>query len=144
MARVLCAVDDSPAAGEAVRAAIAFCREHGAALKLVGVVKPSIFDPPQPSSGERVRRFNQVQFALARAAEVAREGALESEITVRAGDPAKELLREADATLTEEVFLARSRNRLTAWLTRRPRITVTRVTVAAGRPEAEVEARKVA
>lgn len=139
MARVLCAVDGSPAGHQAIDAAVAFCRQHDADLKLVGVVKPSFFDPPQPSGGgELVRRYNQVQYELARGAAIAREAGLAPEITLRSGNLAKELLREADATLAEEVFLARRRSRIWAALTRRPRETVTRVTLG-GVARAKVE-----
>ncbi len=138
MARVLCAVDGSPAGRQAVDAAIAYCREHGAELTLVGLVKPRFLDPPQPSYGELARRHAAVHHELARAAAAAREAGLAPTIAVRAGKPARELLREADATLAEEVFLARERSPLTAFLTRRPRVTVTRITVA-GAPRRQVE-----
>ncbi len=146
MARVLCAVDGAPAAREAVRAAIAFCREHDADLKLVGVVKESLFDfPPQPSYGERVRRYNQVQYELVHAAEAAREAGLSFEMTIRSGNLAKELAREADATLAEEAFLARRSGRIRAALTGHPRVTVVQVTLAGvARAKAERELEKAA
>lgn len=138
MARVLCAVDGSPAGREAVDAAISYCREHGAELTFVGLVKPSFLDPPQPSYGELVRRRSAVHHELARAAAAAREAGLTPEIVVRSGRPVKELLAQADATMADEVFLARERNPILAALTGRPRVTVTRITVT-GAPRARVE-----
>jgi hypothetical protein len=146
MARVLCAVDSSPAGREAVRAAVAFCREHNADLELVGVVKEkSFFDVPQPSYGERVRGHKQVQYELTRAAEIAREAGLSPGITIRSGKLRKELLREAEATMAEEVFLARSRGWIRAALTGHARVTVVQVTLAGvARAGAEREHRKAA
>jgi len=138
MARVLCAVDDSPAGREAVGAAIAFCRRQAAELTLVGLVKPSFFDPPQPSYGELVRRYTGVHHELARAASAARRAGLIPEITFRSGNAAQALLDAADATLAEEVFLARVRSPLRAALTGRPRVSVARIALA-GAPRAKVE-----
>jgi len=138
MARVLCAVDGSHVGRQAVDAAVAFCREHNADLELVGVVKERLSDSTRATGGELVRRYNQVQFELARAAAIAREAGLTPEIALRSGNMVKELLREADATLAEEVFLARRHSRIWAALTGRPRETVTRVTLA-GAPRTKVE-----
>ena len=146
MARVLCAVDGSGAARDAVQAAIAFCREHDADLKLVGIVKETLLDfPPQPAYGERVRRYNQVQYELVRAAELARDAGLSPEMTIRSGKLAKELLAEADAILAEEAFLARSRGRIWAALTGHTRVTVVQVSLAGvARAKAEREFEKAA
>jgi hypothetical protein len=89
MARVLAAVDRSP---EAARAAIAHCRERGASLELVGVVR----DP---------REFRDVQHRLVLAARAARRVGVEAGIAVRAGEPLPALLREAGETGAEELFL---------------------------------------
>lgn len=64
MERVVCQVDESRAAVEAVRAAIAYCTEHAAELELVGVVRDGALGPPQPAVGERIRRFKAVQYEL--------------------------------------------------------------------------------
>jgi hypothetical protein len=139
MVQALCAVDESKGATAALATAIDFCREHEAALTLVGVVKP-LLGVTQPASGELVRRFREVEFAVVQAARAARGAGLEPGIVVRAGDPARELLREADAVGAEELFLARTRGLLSATLRRRPRVHVLRVTrVPAARPDADRE-----
>ena len=138
MAVALCAVDHSEATNAAVATAIDFCREHDAELTLVGIVKPMLSDP-QPAYGERVRRFRDVEFAVVQAAQAAREAGLEPGTAIRAGDPARELVREADAAGADELFLGRTRGVLGA-LRRRPRVQVLRVTWASdGRREAARE-----
>jgi hypothetical protein len=127
MARVLCAVDESRASAEAVKAAVGFCRERDTDLTLVGVVKP-VFGVTQPAHGEQVRRFRQVEFALVQAAQAAREAGVEPSIAIRAGEPARELLREADAVDADELFLGRTRGLISAKLRRRRRLRVLRVT----------------
>jgi hypothetical protein len=139
MAQALCAVDESKAVTAAVVAAIDFCRKHDAALTLVGIVRPML-GVTQPAYGERVRRFREVEFALVQAARAAREAGLDPAIALRAGDPARELVLEAEAVGAEELFLGRSRGVLGAMLKRRPRIHVLRVTWAPeGRREAAPE-----
>lgn len=127
MSQALCAVDESKAATAAVAAAIDFCRKHDAELALVGIVRPML-GVTQPAYGERVRRFREVEFALVEAARAAREAGLEPGIAMRAGHPARELRREADAVGAEELFLGRTRGLLGAMLRRRPRLHVLRVT----------------
>jgi nucleotide-binding universal stress UspA family protein len=132
MALALCAVDNSEATNAAVAAAIEFCREHDAELTLVGIVKPMLGDT-QPAYGERVRRFREVEFALVQAARGARDAGLEPGIVIRAGNPARELMREADAVGADELFLGRTRGLLGAMLRRRRRLHVLRVTWAPDR-----------
>jgi hypothetical protein len=139
MTPTLCAVDESEAATAAVAAAIDFCRKHHAALTLVGIVKPML-GVTQPAYGERVRRFREVELAVAQAARAAREAGLEPAIVIRAGDPTREFLREADAVGAEELFIGRTRRLLSATLRRRPRVHVLRVRWApAARRDAELE-----
>jgi hypothetical protein len=90
--RVLCAVDSSPLA---VAAAIAHCRERGSALGLVGVVR-------EP------REFGALQHRLVQAARAARCEGVEPSIVTRAGEPLTALLREADETGADELFLPES------------------------------------
>jgi hypothetical protein len=127
MERVVCQVDESRVAAEAVRAAIAYCQEHAAELELVGIVRESAFAAPQPAVGERKRRFKAVQHALAWASEVARSASLEPTVTIRAGNPEREILSEAESTGAVEAFLGCARSRLTAALTRRPEVEVTQL-----------------
>jgi hypothetical protein len=87
--RVLCAVDSSPITAAA---AIAHCRERGSALGLVGVVR-------EP------REFGALQHRLVQAARAARCEGVEPSIVTRAGEPLTALLREADETGAEELFL---------------------------------------
>lgn len=95
MERIQCEVSESPGALEDVRAAVARCSEVGAELELVGVVKTSMFDAPQPAFGERVRRFNQVQHRLEQAASIARSAGITPNVSLRAGGLEQELPREA-------------------------------------------------
>ena len=96
MGRVLCAVDSSPVAAAA---AIAHCRERGSPLGLVGVVR----DP---------REFAALQHRLAQTARAARREGVEPSIVTRAGEPLAALLREADETGAEELFLPERRRLL--------------------------------
>jgi hypothetical protein len=70
---VTCEVDDSARAVEEVRAAVARCRAQGAELRLVGVVRTSRLDAPQPSCGERVRRSKLVRHRVEQAERIARD-----------------------------------------------------------------------
>jgi hypothetical protein len=97
MERIQCEVSESPGTLEDVRAAVARCREQGAQLELVGIVRTSMFDAPQPAHGERVRRFNEVQHALVRAIRIARSAGITPSVFVRAGKPTRKLARQADA-----------------------------------------------
>jgi nucleotide-binding universal stress UspA family protein len=132
MALALCAVDESKATSAAVAAAIDFCREHDVELTFVGIVRPML-GVTQPAYGERVRRFREVEFALVQAARAARDAGLEPGIAIRAGDPARELMREADTVGADELFLGRTRGLLGAMLERRPRLHVLHVTWAPDR-----------
>ncbi len=138
MTRVICALDDSPASRAAVESAVEHCRRQGGELVLVGIVRTSPFDPPQPSYGEVARRYAGVQHELARAAATAKEAGLSPRVSLRAGKPAAELLREAEASQADEVFVAGKRSPLAAALAGRPAVEVVRVRVA-GAPRATVE-----
>src|SRR5688500_13073042 len=108
MSDVLCAVDES-GSGEAVHAAIDFCVDHIADLKLVGIVEDKLTDSTRATGGERVRRYKMVSLGLARAAEAARRAGVQATTTVRAGNAMEELVREADAVDSGELFFIRTR-----------------------------------
>lgn len=129
MPAVLCAVDGTGAAREAVASAIALCSERRLDLGLVGVVAPALGDV-QPAFGERVRRFQRVELALIRALREAREAGVETTVAVRAGEPETELRSEAATVGAGELFVPRSRARLIAVLTGRPAAEVERITLA--------------
>jgi hypothetical protein len=118
MERIQCEVSESPGALEDVRAAVARCREVGAELELVGIVKTSMFDAPQPAFGERVRRFNQVQHRLKQAAGIARSAGITPNVSLPAGGLEQELPREAEAMADVESVLGRPKGRIRAALER--------------------------
>lgn len=130
MTRVVCGVGESAATLDAVPAAVALCRENGADLELVGLVKDALSDSTRSGAGNKVARYKQVKFELDRAADVAREAGLSPEIVVRAGDAPRELIREAEAVGADEVFYVQTRSRLRAALTRKPRAELTHVSLA--------------
>ena len=109
MAPVLCAIDDRSASKDAARAAIDFCRESGADLTLVGVTRPTLAFT-QPAGGEQIRRFQDVEQQVLKAARAAREDGVTAKIVFRAGDPAEELMHEAESAGASDVFLASMRN----------------------------------
>ena len=119
MSNVVCAVDES-GSEEAVSAAIDVCLEHDADLRLVGVVEDKFTDSTRATSGERVRRNKTVKLGLRRAAEAARQAGVFATTTIRAGNPMKELLAEADAVGSGELFFVRTRGRIGAALARKP------------------------
>lgn len=126
---VLCGIDES-GSPEAVGDAIDSCRKHGADLRLVGVVKERFNDSTRGLAGERVRRHKQVKLALERAAETARTGGVSVVTTIRGGDLARELAREAEAIGSGELFYVRSRGPLRAILSGRPRRELVHVAAA--------------
>lgn len=97
METIQCEVGESPSALEDVRAAVARCREQGAALELVGIVRTSMLDAPQPACGERIRRFKQVQQRVEQGIRIARGAGITPSVSVRVGMPEPELAREAGA-----------------------------------------------
>jgi nucleotide-binding universal stress UspA family protein len=129
MHSVLCGIDDS-GSHEAVRAAVTYCRENRTNLRLIGVVKDKLSDTTTVIAGERVRRSKTVRLELDRAAEAARAAGVTVSTTLRAGNPVPELLREAAATGSGEVFYASSRGLIRAALTRRPRREVVHLSTA--------------
>ena len=120
MHTVLCGIDES-GSPEAVRAAVDYCREHQADLRLVGLVRHKLSDSTRGTAGERVRRSKTVSFELNRAAEAARAAGVRVSMIRRTGNPMLELLREAAATGSGEVFYVTSRGLIRAALTRHPR-----------------------
>ena len=128
MATVVCAIDDRGGA-EAVDAAVSFCLENGADLRLVGVVKGRFSDSGRGTAGERVRRRKAVQTALERAVEVARAAEVPFTTTVRLGRFEDELLAEADAFQSGELFFVRRRGWIQAALTGAPRREVVHISV---------------
>jgi hypothetical protein len=120
MATVVCAVDDREGA-EAVHAAVDFCLEHGADLRLVGVVRDRFTDSSRGTAGQRVRRRNAVHTALERAADIARTAGVTVTTTVRLGRVENALLAEANAVGSGEFFFVRTRSRIRAAVTGTPR-----------------------
>jgi nucleotide-binding universal stress UspA family protein len=120
MHSVLCGIDDS-GSHEAVRAAVTYCRENRTDLRPIGFVKDKLSDTTTVIAGERVRRSTTVRLELDRAAEAARAAGVTVSTTLRAGNPVPELLREAAATGSGEVFYVSARGLIRAGLTRQPR-----------------------
>jgi nucleotide-binding universal stress UspA family protein len=116
MHSVLCGIDKS-GSHEAVGAAIEYCRENGAELRLVGIVKDKFSGPTHGGAGERIRRYKTVNFELDRAAKSARAAGVTALTTVRVGDPIRELVQEANATGSTELFYVRSRGPIRAAIT---------------------------
>jgi nucleotide-binding universal stress UspA family protein len=128
MTQVLCAVDDRPASADAVRAAIDLCRERGADLTLVGLVRP-LTAVVQPAHGELVRRLAHVQEHVLEAIRAAREAGITPTAVYRAGDSREELLLEAASRGASDVLFATARGRLAAALRQGSATTVNHVTV---------------
>jgi hypothetical protein len=129
MATVVCEIDETGSPG-VVRAALAYCREHEADLRLVGVVQDRIGDSTRGTAGERIRRSMVVRFELERAAQAARAADVPATMTLRAGQNAvHELLREVVEIGSAEVFYVRTRGAIRAALSRRPRQEVVHVSV---------------
>jgi nucleotide-binding universal stress UspA family protein len=129
MHSVLCGIDES-GSHQAVRAAVDYCRENRVGLRLIGFVTDRPGDTTTVLAGERVRRSKTVRLELDRAAEAARAAGVTVSTTLRAGNPVPELLREAAATGSGEVFYASSRGLIRAALTRRPRREVVHLSTA--------------
>jgi nucleotide-binding universal stress UspA family protein len=129
MHSVLCGIDES-GSHEAVRAAVNYCRENRADLRLIGFVKDKPSDTTTVIAGERVRRSKTVRLELDRAAEAARAASVTVSTTLRAGNPVPELLREAAATGSGEIFFVSSRGLIRAALTRQPRREVVHLSTA--------------
>jgi nucleotide-binding universal stress UspA family protein len=120
MRSVVCGVDES-GSYEAVRAAVNYCRKNRADLRLIGFVKDKLSDTTTVLAGERIRRSKTVRLELDRAAQAARAADVAVSTTLRAGNPEPELIREAAATGSSEVFYVSSRGLVRAALTRQPR-----------------------
>jgi hypothetical protein len=120
MHTVLCGIDES-GSPEAVRAAVDYCRERQADLRLVGLIRHKLSDSTRGTAGERVRSSKTVSLELNRAAEAARAAGVPVSMILRAGNPMLALLREAAATDSGDVFYVRSRGLIRAALTRQPR-----------------------
>lgn len=110
MAKVLCAIDGSPASQEALRAAVARCRDRSLELVLAVAVPDDRRDPPGPALGERVGRFEDVQYALVRAARAARAAGVRASLEPRADG--REPVALAAALGATEVFVGRPAGRL--------------------------------
>lgn len=131
MTRVVCGIGESPATLDAVPAAVDFCRETGAELELVGLVKDTLSDSTRSGAGNKVARYKQVKFELDRAAEVVREAGFSPEIVVRAGDAPSGLIREAQAVGADDIFYVSTRGRIRSALTGKPRAELVHVALAA-------------
>jgi nucleotide-binding universal stress UspA family protein len=120
MRSVVCGIDES-GSHEAVTAAVNHCRENRTSLRLVGIVRDKLSDTTTVIAGERIRRSKTVRLELNRAAEAARAAGVPVSMILRAGNPVPELIREAAATGSGEVFYVGSRGLIRAALTRQPR-----------------------
>ena len=129
MPAVLCAVDDSAAAADAVRAAVEYCRDHDLDLGLVGVVRTPALDPPQPDASTRMLRFQQVKLGLSRAELEARSAGVASASWVRAGDAEHELCRDGEELGASTLFLSERRPRILARITGAPRSAVRQISL---------------
>jgi hypothetical protein len=127
MPPIVCAVH-APMSHEVVQAAVLFCLDRGADLRLVGVVEDKHSDSTRATGGERVRRYRHTRQELDRAVATARAAGVVATTTVRAGDAIEETLREADAIDASDVFFVRTRGRIRAALTGRPSIEINHVT----------------
>jgi nucleotide-binding universal stress UspA family protein len=132
MHSVLCGIDES-GSHEAVRAAVNYCRETAADLRLIGFVKEKLSDTTTDGAGERVRRSKTVRLELDRAAEAARVAGVTVSTTLRAGNPVPELLREAAAVGSGDVFYVSSRGLIRAAFTHQPRKEVVHLSAATPR-----------
>jgi hypothetical protein len=120
MRSVVCGIDES-GSHEALTAALKYCLENRTRLRLVGIVKNELSDSIRGMAGERVRRSKTVSLELNLAAEAARAAGVPVSMILRAGNPVLELLREAAATGSGEVFYVSSRGLIRAALTHQPR-----------------------
>ncbi|HEX5469595.1 MAG TPA: hypothetical protein VFW80_11175 [Gaiellaceae bacterium] len=121
MLTVLCGIDES-GSPEAVSAAINYCRQNHADLRLIGFVKEKLSDTTTVIAGERVRRSKTVRLELNRAADAARAAGVTVSTSVRAGNDMRgQLLRAAEANGSAEVFYVRTRGPIQAAFTHEPR-----------------------
>lgn len=118
MTRVLCALDDSPAALAAAESAIAFCVENGADLEFLSVV------------GRGRQRAAQASMRLAEARGLAEAAGLAPRVETRSGLLLREMQRRAFASRAHILFFARTRWKWWARLAGRPRIEIKQVTIA--------------
>jgi hypothetical protein len=129
MRTVLCGIDES-GSPEAVSAAIDYCRQNQADLRLIGFVKERLSDTTTVIAGERVRRSKTVRLELNRAAEAARAAGVTASTSLRAGNGiGEQLLREAGANGSVEVFYVPTGGPIRAALSRQPRRAVVHVSV---------------
>src|SRR5688500_14237647 len=84
MAPVVCAVP-APKSREVVQAAVVFCLDRSADLRLVGSVEDKLSDSTRATGGERVRRYKHTRQELDRAVETARVAGVVASMTMRAG-----------------------------------------------------------
>jgi hypothetical protein len=127
VAPVVCAVG-APMSHEVVQAAMLFCLDRGAKLRLVGIVEDKLWDSTRATVGERVRRYKHTRLELDQAVETARAAGVVATTTVRAGDVVREALREAEAVDASDVFFARTRGRIRTALTKKPALELEHVT----------------
>lgn len=94
--RVVCELDASSRAEEAVQGAVAYCQEHGAELVLVWVLEPRVFDSPFPGSAGAVGAWG-LPHILHEAVERAREQGIAASSAVRVGNREVVLRQAAEA-----------------------------------------------
>jgi Universal stress protein family len=130
MRSVLCGIDES-GSREAVDAAVDYCLENGSNLRLVGVVEDKLTDSTRSTAGERTRRSKTVRLEVDGAVEVARAAGVTARTTLVAGNMVRELVREAAATGSTDVFYVRSRGPLRSTFTRKARTEVVHIPATA-------------
>jgi hypothetical protein len=120
-----------PGTAVALHAAIAYCRKRDAELGLVGVVRTGLIGRWRHTGPEKLAGYEGVARSLELAADVARHAGLCPTVTIRAGDPRRELVAEARATGASGLFVARMRSWLAASIAGRPRFDVEGIELAA-------------
>lgn len=81
-------VDGSEQGLKAARDAIAKAKERGGRVVFQGVVRDSWFSAPQPAIGEKIRKFQRVEFQLLRLADEAKAAGVDYEVVLPGHAPA--------------------------------------------------------
>ena len=111
--RILVAVDDSPAALDAARAAIDLAADHGAAVRAISVLRDHTVELAigGETSNTQRRLTASAQSVLAWVAELAAARDVECDTVERDGEPFRQILDEADAWAAELIVIGRSDRR---------------------------------
>lgn len=109
--RILVAVDDSPAALEAARAAIELAARFGARIRAVNVLRDHVLSDELERLGYRhvgERRGIAAAGVLGRVAALARAAGVEAETCQLEGEPARGILAEARGWPADLIVIAKS------------------------------------